>query len=151
MPWSMTGIFRMPIHRTFATGRTRTYVAVLFNKRLRKCDRRRVRPVAKYLFQGAPTAHTSTNLTHQTNLDTPLPLQTRCYVETGRHHVALILYWLNREPESVEIQQIQSRYRTLPVLVLTLYPSSARTHSLSEYGRPLRLDLTTRISGTEGV
>jgi hypothetical protein len=32
----MTGIFRMPLHRTFATGHTRTYVAVLFNKRLRK-------------------------------------------------------------------------------------------------------------------
>jgi len=30
------------------TGRTRTYVAVLVNKRLRKCDRRRLRPVAKY-------------------------------------------------------------------------------------------------------
>jgi len=48
----MTGIFRI---RTFANGRTRTYVAVLVNKWLRKCDRRRVRPVANYLFQVAPT------------------------------------------------------------------------------------------------
>ena len=50
-------LFRMPFHRTFATGRTRTYVAVLDNKRLRKCDRRRVRPVAKYLFQVAPSVY----------------------------------------------------------------------------------------------
>jgi len=41
MPKRMTGIFRMPFHRTFATGRTRTYVAVLFNERLRKFDRNR--------------------------------------------------------------------------------------------------------------
>ncbi len=50
-------LFRMPFHRTFATGRTRTYVVVLDNKRLRKCDRRRVRPVAKYLFQVAPSVY----------------------------------------------------------------------------------------------
>jgi len=34
---------------------TSVYVAVFFNKRLRKCDRRKVRPVAKYLFQVAPS------------------------------------------------------------------------------------------------
>jgi hypothetical protein len=47
MPQSMTGIFRMPFWRTFATGRTRTYVAVFFNKRLRKCDRRKVHTIGR--------------------------------------------------------------------------------------------------------
>jgi hypothetical protein len=50
----MTGIFRMPFDCTFATGCTRTYIAIFFNKRLPKCDRHRVLPVAKYLFQVAP-------------------------------------------------------------------------------------------------
>jgi hypothetical protein len=36
--------------------RSNSHLRSRFNKRLRKCDRRKVRPVAKYLFQVAPTS-----------------------------------------------------------------------------------------------
>jgi len=36
IPKSMTGIFRMPFDRTFATGRICTDISILFNKRLPK-------------------------------------------------------------------------------------------------------------------